>query len=71
MLPNGQAGTSAIMAFLAALSTHTYLNIMDQYRPCHRAHTVEALARPPTRQEYAGALEAAHAAGLPRLDERN
>ena len=71
VLPEGQAGTSAIMTFLAALSTQTYLNIMDQYRPCYRAHTVEALARPPTRQEYAAAVKAAHAAGLHRLDERN
>lgn len=71
VLPEGQAGTPDIMAFLAALSTHTYLNIMDQYRPCYRAHTVEALARPPTRQEYAEAVEAAHAAGLYRLDDRN
>ena len=71
VLPEGQAGTPDIMAFLAALSTQTYLNIMDQYRPCHRAHTVEALARPPRRQEYAEAVEAAHAAGLYRLDERN
>ncbi len=70
VLPEGQAGTPAIMTFLAALSTNTYVNIMNQYRPSYRAHTVDAIGRPPTRQEYAEAIEAATNAGLHRLDDR-
>ncbi len=70
VLPDGKAGTPAIMAFLAGLSTQTYVNIMDQYRPCYQAHTCEAISRRPTRQEYAEAIDAAITAGLQRLDGR-
>ncbi|MCC7168311.1 MAG: hypothetical protein IT565_12150, partial [Rhodospirillales bacterium] len=41
VLPGGLAGTSGAMDFLAReISPHTYVNIMGQYRPCHRAHEV-------------------------------
>jgi len=70
VLPNSLAGTPEIMAFLATLSKQTYINIMDQYRPCHRASALKAISRPPTREEYDRAVEAAHVAGLHRLDGR-
>jgi len=71
VLPNGLAGTAEVMRFLAEeISPHTYINIMDQYRPCYRAKDYPALSRPITREEYREAVRLAHAAGLHRLDER-
>jgi putative pyruvate formate lyase activating enzyme len=71
VLPNGLAGTEAILRFLAReISPDTYLNLMDQYRPAYRAHHFSELDRPLTRQEFADALQMARAAGLHRLDQR-
>jgi putative pyruvate formate lyase activating enzyme len=68
VLPDGMAGTASVMGFLAGLSRETYVNVMDQYRPCHLASRYPGLARRVTRQEVAEALAAARAAGLHRLD---
>jgi putative pyruvate formate lyase activating enzyme len=71
VLPEGLAGTADVVRFLATeVSPRTYLNIMDQYRPCHKAHTRPPLDRPLTRQEYRQAVDLALAAGLTRLDDR-
>ena len=71
VLPEGLAGTEEIVHFLAEeISTNTYLNIMDQYRPCHEAHTLPPLNRRITRAEYDAAVQAAQVAGLSRLDRR-
>ena len=69
ILPNGLAGTGEVVRFLAELSEDTYVNIMDQYRPCYRAHEYPPLARRPTRAEIEEAQQLARAAGLHRLDE--
>jgi putative pyruvate formate lyase activating enzyme len=68
VLPDGMAGSAAVMAFLAGLSRQTYVNVMDQYRPCHLAFDSPGLARRVTRQEVAEAVAVARAAGLSRLD---
>jgi putative pyruvate formate lyase activating enzyme len=68
ILPNDLAGTAEVVRFLAGLSEDTYVNIMDQYRPCYRAHEYPPLARRPTRAELEEALRLARAAGLHRLD---
>jgi putative pyruvate formate lyase activating enzyme len=70
VLPAGLAGTAEIVRFLAALSTDTYLNVMDQYRPCYKADALPPLDRRVTPAEYQGAVRMAHDAGLHRLDER-
>lgn len=71
VMPNGIAGTEHVMQFLAReISENTYVNIMDQYRPCYRADRNDTINRQITRQEYAGAVEAAHRAGINRLDSR-
>ena len=59
-----------MFAFVAReISTHTYLNIMDQYHPCYRAAEYPPLDRPVTREEYQRALALANEHGLRRLDE--
>lgn len=71
VLPNDVAGSDAAFAFLAReVSPHTHVNIMDQYRPCYRAHDLPALARRITAQEYRDAVAAARRHRLTRLDPR-
>ncbi|MFQ5812310.1 MAG: radical SAM protein [Anaerolineae bacterium] len=71
VLPKGLAGTAEIVKFLAQeVSTNTYLNVMDQYRPCYKGHELPPLNRCITPKEYAEAVSLAHEAGLNRLDER-
>lgn len=71
VMPGDAAGTEEVMEFLAReISLNTYVNVMDQYRPCYRAVGDGALGRRITGAEYGRALAAAEAAGLKRLDGR-
>jgi len=71
VLPGGVAGTDQVLAFLAReISRDTYLNLMDQYRPCYRADEHPELDRPITGAEYRAARDAAARFGLKRLDRR-
>ncbi|MFH1085133.1 MAG: radical SAM protein, partial [Chloroflexota bacterium] len=69
VLPGGLAGTGPTVRWLAqCVSRDTYVNIMAQYRPAHRAGEFPDLRRRITRDEYAEALRLAREAGLRRLD---
>jgi putative pyruvate formate lyase activating enzyme len=69
VLPENLAGTDRILAFLAReISPDTYVNLMDQYRPCYRADEFPPLDRRPTRTEMAAARVIARELGLSRLD---
>ncbi len=71
VLPGGLAGTPKIARFLAQeISRDTYINVMSQYRPAHRAGGLPPLDRSLTRQEYEQAVQEVLAAGLHHLDER-
>lgn len=71
VLPKGLAGTAEITRFLAEeISPSTYINVMDQYRPCYRAAELPLLSRPITRVEYEQAVQQAREAGLHRFDKR-
>ena len=71
VLPDGEAGTARIAAFLAdEVSRDTYINAMAQYRPCYRANTLPPLDPRLSRAEFVEAVEEARAAGLHRLDRR-
>ena len=68
VLPGGLAGTESIMRFLAGnLSKDTYVNIMDQDRPCWKSLKYPPLNRGITTEEFDAAVEAAKVAGLHRL----
>ncbi len=70
VLPGDLAGTAEIVRFLREkISPHTYINVMDQYRPCYRAHELPPLNRRIMAEEYARAAQLAQGADL-RLDER-
>ena len=72
MLPADLAGTEAVIAFLSSeISKNTYLNLMDQYRPCYRADENPPLDRPLSEDEYRQALGLARKYGLSRLDSRH
>lgn len=69
VLPEGKAGTPEAMRFLAEeISKDTYVNIMDQYRPCFKASDYQPLRRRITVEEYREAVQAAIDAGLKRID---
>ncbi len=71
VMPNQVAGTEGIMDFLSSeISPNTYVNVMDQYRPCGAAMGDEKVNRMITAREFQAALEQAEAAGLKRLDQR-
>lgn len=71
VLPNGLAGTEAVVRFLAQeVSTNTYLNVMSQYHPCHKAFDITQLARPVSRDEFHEAVDLAGRLGLRRLDNQ-
>jgi putative pyruvate formate lyase activating enzyme len=69
VLPNRLAGTEEVVRFLAQeVSRDTYLNIMAQYHPCHKAFDLPRLSRRITDNEFNEAIELAHRYGLNRLD---
>ena len=71
VLPDELAGTAEIARFLAEeVSRDTYINIMDQYRPCYKAAELPPLDRPITRAEYEQAVQQAREIGLHRFDKR-
>jgi putative pyruvate formate lyase activating enzyme len=69
VLPEGLAGTEETLTFLAEkISRDTYLNLMDQYRPCFQANRCPGLDRRPNRNELNEARAIAKRLGLHRLD---
>ncbi len=70
VLPHQLAGTAEVVRFLAQqVSTNTYLNLMDQYRPAYHAAQFPELNRRLTGEEYQQAIALANQAGLHRLDQ--
>lgn len=71
IMPGGAAGTRDIMRFIARdISPNTYVNIMDQYRPCGNAGKYPLLDRCITGDEYEEALRAAREEGITRIDKQ-
>ncbi|MFZ5427495.1 MAG: radical SAM protein [Thermodesulfobacteriota bacterium] len=71
VLPGGLAGTREWMEFLAReVSPGTYVNLMDQYRPCAEAAKHPPLDRALTPEEFQEARRQAGEAGITRFDQR-
>jgi len=71
VMPENAAGTEKVMEFISErLSKDTYINIMDQYRPCGEAHRHPRINRCITGEEFAGAIRIAQRYGLLRMDDR-
>ncbi len=72
VMPDGLAETDRILHYLAEeISPETYVNVMDQYRPCGRAHLYPPLDRQLSHDEYQEALKLSEKAGLKRLDRKD
>lgn len=70
ILPNRIAGSEKFLKFVAEeLSKTTYLNLMRQYRPEHKALQYPAIARRLNTREYEEVLAWAKKYGLSRLDK--
>ena len=68
VLPENVSGTDEVLAFLAEeISPDTYVNVMDQYRPCYRADEHSPLERRITRGEFSRARARAMELGLHRF----
>jgi putative pyruvate formate lyase activating enzyme len=60
VMPNGAASSEAVLKFIAEeISVHSYINIMDQYRPEYRAHEYPEINRRITHKEYLEAVQIA------------
>ncbi len=73
VMPGLGAASQAIVRWLAELSTDTFVNVMDQYRPDWKVLTTERypeLRDRVTRAEVDAVLTAARDAGLWRFDRR-
>ncbi len=71
IMPGGAAGTRDIMRFIAKeISPNTYVNIMDQYRPCGNADQYPPLDHGIAGDEYEEALRTAREEGVTRLDKQ-
>jgi len=69
VLPHDLAGSSQVLRFLAEeISSDTYVNIMDQYRPSYRVFDDDQLGRRITREEYNRVRDLADELGLQRGD---
>lgn len=60
VMPNGVVSSEAVLRFIAEeISPHSYVNIMDQYRPEYRAHEYPEINRRITHKEYTEAIQIA------------
>ncbi|MCS7240510.1 MAG: radical SAM protein [Candidatus Bipolaricaulota bacterium] len=67
VLPRGLAGTAKVLQFIRdEISQETYVNLMAQYYPTHRAWEFPELSRRITSAEYKEALAMAQSLGLRR-----
>jgi len=67
VLPNYSENTRSVLQFIANEISHdTYVNIMDQYRPCYQAEHLPGMDRRLSLREYAEAVERARQLGLKR-----
>jgi len=67
VLPDHPENTRGVLEFMAnEISPDTYVNIMDQYRPCYQADQLPGMDRRLSLREYAEAVERARQLGLKR-----
>ena len=58
VMPHGVASSEAVLRYIAEeISAHSYVNIMDQYRPEYKAHECPEINRRITQKEYLEATQ--------------
>jgi putative pyruvate formate lyase activating enzyme len=69
VMPNRVGGSKEIMEWIAEnLPPDTYVNIMSQYTPVHKAKEYPEISRVITQQEYAEVVNRAKELGLTNID---
>jgi len=69
VMPNDIGGSEKVMEWIAEnLPKDTYINIMAQYTPMHKAYDYPELSRRITREEYRRVVRKAMDLGLTNLD---
>jgi putative pyruvate formate lyase activating enzyme len=67
VLPGHLENSRGVLEFIAdEISPDTYVNIMDQYRPCYQADHLPGMNRRLSREEYLEAVQIARGCGLHR-----
>jgi putative pyruvate formate lyase activating enzyme len=65
VMPGGGSEGAALVDYLAGeISGNTYVNVMPQYRPMHKAYAFPEIARAPTHEEFLAVRDHAEARGL-------
>jgi putative pyruvate formate lyase activating enzyme len=67
-MPGQTRDARRVMDLLAEISPDTFVNVMDQYRPCWKAASVPGLDRRPTEAELSAARSRAMELGLRLAD---
>ena len=71
VMPDSASGSTAVLDWIAAnLPLDTYVNIMAQYSPHHKAYNYPRIARRTTPAEYQAVVDHADRIGLTNLDSR-
>jgi putative pyruvate formate lyase activating enzyme len=69
VMPNNIAGSGKIMEWISGnLPKDTYVNIMAQYTPAHKAYDYPKISRRITGEEYDRVVQRAKEVGLTNLD---
>ena len=69
VMPNNVSGSKEVISWIAEnLPKDTYVNIMSQYRPAHKAFDYPEISRRITRKEYEEVVSWAKELGLTNLD---
>ena len=69
VMPNNTGGSEKVMEWIAGnLPKDTYVNIMAQYNPVHKAYDYPELSRRITKKEYIRVVRKAEDLGLANLD---
>ncbi len=69
VMPNGIGGSERVMEWIAEkLPKDTYVNIMAQYTPAHKAYDYPEISRRITGEEYQRVIRRAKEVGLTNLD---
>lgn len=69
VMPGCLDETEEIVTYLASLSPNTYVNVMEQYRPLHKAMEFPPIDTPLDHEDYKKAVAYARRAGLKRLEQ--
>jgi putative pyruvate formate lyase activating enzyme len=68
VMPEHLEDSIEILTFLATeISKETFVNVMNQYRPCHEADRFPEIAHRPSGDEFRSTLDVAREVGLTRV----